>query len=156
MRSQPMTLMVISAQGHFRAGRSEPVRSSTWSPLKTVAARCRPRPGPRPQGREERFALPKPQVRLAQTVQRVLAAVDVTRPSGLRDRAILLLLIRLGLRAGEVAALAVNGIDWPQRDRPCSRQRRTGATRLRAWWASALFKPTKARRRTSGSVSTRS
>ena len=45
-------------------------------------------------------------------VQRVLAAVDVTRPSGLRDRAILLLLVRLGLRAGEVAALAVNDVDW--------------------------------------------
>ena len=53
-----------------------------------------------------------PRAVAAEDVQRVLAAVDVTRPSGLRDRAILLLLIRLGLRAGEVAALAVNDIDW--------------------------------------------
>ncbi len=45
-------------------------------------------------------------------VQRVLTGVDETRPGGLRDRAILLLLIRLGLRAGEVAALAVNDVDW--------------------------------------------
>ena len=45
-------------------------------------------------------------------VQRVLAAVDETRPGGPRDRAILLLLTRLGLRAGEVAALTVNDIDW--------------------------------------------
>ena len=49
-----------------------------------------------------------PRAIAAEDVQRVLAAVDVTRPSGLRDRAILLLLIRLGLRAGEVAGLAVN------------------------------------------------
>ena len=53
-----------------------------------------------------------PRAVAAEDVQRVLAAVDVTRPSGLRDRAILLLLVRLGLRAGEVAALAVNDIDW--------------------------------------------
>ena len=45
-------------------------------------------------------------------VQRVLAAVDETRPNGRRDRAILLLLSRLGLRAGEVAALKVKDIDW--------------------------------------------
>jgi len=48
-----------------------------------------------------------PRAVAAEDVQRVLAAVDETRPSGLRDRAILLLLIWLGLRAGEVAALAV-------------------------------------------------
>ena len=41
-------------------------------------------------------------------VQRVLAAVDETRSSGHRDRAILLLLSRLGLRAGEAA----KHVDW--------------------------------------------
>ena len=45
-------------------------------------------------------------------VQRVLAAVDETRPSGRRDRAILLLLSRLGLRAAEAAALTVKDVDW--------------------------------------------
>ena len=45
-------------------------------------------------------------------VQRVLAAVDETRPSGPRDRAILLLLSRLGLRAGEAVALTVKDVDW--------------------------------------------
>ena len=45
-------------------------------------------------------------------VQRVLAAVDQTRPNGLRDRAILLLLSRLGLRAAETAALTVKDVDW--------------------------------------------
>ena len=48
----------------------------------------------------------------ANDVQRVLAAVDETRTSGHRDRAVLLLLTRLGLRAGEVAALTVEDIDW--------------------------------------------
>ena len=45
-------------------------------------------------------------------VARVLAAVDQTRPNGLRDRAILLLLSRLGLRAAETAALTVKDVDW--------------------------------------------
>ena len=53
-----------------------------------------------------------PRALAAEDVQRVLAAVDGTRPAGPRDRAILLLLTRLGLRAGEVAALTVNDIDW--------------------------------------------
>ena len=53
-----------------------------------------------------------PRALAAEDVQRVLAAVDETRPSEPRDRAILLLLTRLGLRAGEVAALTVNDIDW--------------------------------------------
>ena len=45
-------------------------------------------------------------------LQRVLATVDETRPNGRRDRAILLLLSRLGLRAAEAAALTVKDIDW--------------------------------------------
>ena len=45
-------------------------------------------------------------------VQRVLAAVDETRPNDRRDRAILLLLSRLGLRASEAAALTVQDVDW--------------------------------------------
>ena len=44
-------------------------------------------------------------------VQRVLAAVEETA-TGRRDRAVLLLLARLGLRAGEVAALTVTTVDW--------------------------------------------
>ena len=53
-----------------------------------------------------------PRVLAAEDVQRVLAAVDETRPGGRRDRAILLLLTRLGLRAAEAAALTVNDIGW--------------------------------------------
>lgn len=45
-------------------------------------------------------------------VQQVLDAVDTSTDVGARDHAILLLLSRLGLRAGEVAALRVPDVDW--------------------------------------------
>ena len=45
-------------------------------------------------------------------VDRLLASCDQTTPVGLRDFAILTILIRLGLRAGEVAALKLGDIDW--------------------------------------------
>jgi site-specific recombinase XerD len=44
-------------------------------------------------------------------VERILAACPST-PRGIRDRAILLLLIRLGLRAGDVAALRFSDLDF--------------------------------------------
>ena len=53
-----------------------------------------------------------PRALTADDVKRVLAAVDETRPSGRRDRAILLLLSRLGLRAAEAAALTAKDVDW--------------------------------------------
>jgi len=45
-------------------------------------------------------------------VQRLLAAPDRRTRIGRRDFAVLMLLIRLGLRAGEVAALTLENIDW--------------------------------------------
>ncbi len=45
-------------------------------------------------------------------VQQLLAAPDRRRGTGRRDYAMLMLLIRLGLRAGEVAALTLDDIDW--------------------------------------------
>ena len=45
-------------------------------------------------------------------VDRVLAATDRSTPVGRRDYAILLLLARLGLRAGEIAALELDDIRW--------------------------------------------
>lgn len=47
-------------------------------------------------------------------VERVINSCDCTTPIGIRDRAILLLLARLGLRAGEVAQLKHRAIDWSQ------------------------------------------
>jgi site-specific recombinase XerD len=45
-------------------------------------------------------------------VTRILELCDRRKPRGKRDFAILLLLSRLGLRAGEVVALTLNDIDW--------------------------------------------
>ena len=42
----------------------------------------------------------------------LLASCDRELPRGLRDYAILVLLARLGLRAGEVAAMTLDDIDW--------------------------------------------
>ncbi|MFV2007999.1 MAG: tyrosine-type recombinase/integrase, partial [Longimicrobiales bacterium] len=45
-------------------------------------------------------------------VQQLLASCDLRAAIGQRDHAIMLLLARLGLRAGEVAALELGDIDW--------------------------------------------
>jgi len=45
-------------------------------------------------------------------VERVLTATDRTKLSGCRDHAILLLLARLGLRAGEIVSLELDDIRW--------------------------------------------
>lgn len=45
-------------------------------------------------------------------VERLIASCDVSSPVGLRDRAILLLLARLGLRAGDIVGLRLQDIDW--------------------------------------------
>ena len=60
-----------------------------------------------------------PQWRLS-TLPRYISATDIertietcdARPVGLRNRAILLLLARLALRAGDIVALRLNDIDW--------------------------------------------
>ncbi len=61
-----------------------------------------------------------PQYRLARTprapqvsqVRLVLAGIDRTRYGGRRDFAVLLLAAGLGLRAGEIAALRLDDLDW--------------------------------------------
>ena len=45
-------------------------------------------------------------------VERVIASCDRSSPVGRRDRAILLLLARLGLRAGDIVHLRLSDIDW--------------------------------------------
>jgi integrase/recombinase XerD len=45
-------------------------------------------------------------------VQKVLDSCDRNRPAGRRDFAILLLLARLGLRAGEIATIKLDDLDW--------------------------------------------
>lgn len=48
----------------------------------------------------------------AEQVDQMLAGCDRSRPVGQRDYALLLLLARLGLRAGEVAAMRLEDLDW--------------------------------------------
>ena len=48
----------------------------------------------------------------AEEVNRLIAASNGTTPGRLRDRAILLMLARLGLRSGDVATLRLSDIDW--------------------------------------------
>ena len=45
-------------------------------------------------------------------VERVIASCNLNTPKGKRDRAILLLLARLGLRAGDIVKLSLGDIDW--------------------------------------------
>jgi len=48
----------------------------------------------------------------AEEVERVIASCDLRTPIGVRDRSVLLLLSRLGLRAGDVAHLTLTDINW--------------------------------------------
>ena len=45
-------------------------------------------------------------------VERIISSCDPSSPVGIRDRAILLLLARLGLRAGDIVQLRLGDIDW--------------------------------------------
>lgn len=48
----------------------------------------------------------------SEDVERVIASCDRATPIGRRDRAILLLLARLGFRAGDIVGLTLGDIDW--------------------------------------------
>jgi site-specific recombinase XerD len=50
----------------------------------------------------------------ADDVERIIAACDRSSPMARRDRAMLLLLARLGLRAGDVVGLRLGDIEWGQ------------------------------------------
>lgn len=50
----------------------------------------------------------------AEEIERVIDTCDCTTMIGARDRAVLLLLARLGLRASDVTALQLDDIDWEQ------------------------------------------
>jgi site-specific recombinase XerD len=53
-----------------------------------------------------------PRYLAADDVERLIASCNLTSPIGKRDRAILLLLARLGLRAGDIVQLRLCDIDW--------------------------------------------
>lgn len=61
----------------------------------------------------------------AAKVEALINSCDTTTPTGIRDRAILLLLARLGLRAGDIMRLRIDDIDWQQGSlRVCGKGRR--------------------------------
>lgn len=53
-----------------------------------------------------------PRTLSAGQVQALIAAADTSTPAGRRDRAIVVLISRLALRAGEVAALVLDDLNW--------------------------------------------
>ena len=61
-------------------------------------------------------------------VQRIINVCDPVIPLGARDRAIILMLSRLGLRSGDVAGLSLGDIDWTR-----ARIRVSGKSRTPAW-----------------------
>ncbi len=66
-----------------------------------------------------------PRYLAADDVERMIASCDVGKSHGVRDRAILLLLARLGLRAGDVLDLRLNDLRWAEGTlRVCGKGRR--------------------------------
>jgi len=45
-------------------------------------------------------------------IDHMIASCDLDKPLGIRDRAILLLMVRLGLRAGDIMAMRLDDLDW--------------------------------------------
>lgn len=66
-----------------------------------------------------------PRVLAAADVERIIASCDLSSPVGMRDRAILLLLARLGLRSGDIVQLRLQDIDWKEATiQVCGKSRR--------------------------------
>lgn len=65
-----------------------------------------------------------------EAVQRVLGACERSTVRGKRDYAILLLLARLGLRAGEIVALQLDDIDWANAELAIRSKKGEGWARL--------------------------
>ena len=77
----------------------------------------------------------------AAKVEALINSCDTTTPNGIRDHAVLLLLARLGLRAGDIMRLAINDIDWQQGSlRVCGKGRREAKLPLPQDVGDALLK----------------
>jgi site-specific recombinase XerD len=106
--------VALDAAGTTSRAQAKTVVTALRVYLRFLAARGECRPGldyavpPIPQWRLS--ALPR--YLPPGDVERVIASCDTATPQGLRDRAILLLLARLGLRAGDVFDLRIGDLDW--------------------------------------------
>jgi len=67
-----------------------------------------------------------PSIWTEEQVAALLAAIDVASPLGKRDRVILLLACRLGIRAGDIRTLTLDALKW-QTGRIAFAQQKTGA-----------------------------
>ena len=75
---------------------------------------------------KSRTLLKPPRYIPMEDIERLVSSCDVGTAAGLRDRAILLLLARLALRAGDISALQLTDIDWRNgRLRVCGKSRRS-------------------------------
>jgi integrase len=79
-----------------------------------------------PVTRSRQAALPR--YVSAEVVEKIIGACSPERICGVRDRAILLLLARLGLRADDVVKLRLDDLDWER-----ARLRVAGKGRREAW-----------------------
>lgn len=77
----------------------------------------------------------------ATKVEKLINSCDTATPAGIRDRAILLLLARLGLRAGDIMDLRIDDIDWQEGTlRVCGKGRREATLPLPQDAGDALLK----------------
>lgn len=78
-----------------------------------------------------RTAAPLPRYVEPNAIEALIASCDTATATGLRDRAVLLLLARLALRPGDIAALQLNDIDWDRATvTVCGKSRRSEALPL--------------------------
>ena len=112
--ARALRAFVLERAGHGGMGRAKTVVTAARMFLRFLIAVGRCPPGldhALPAMAHWRLAA-LPKYLPVETVERVLASCDLTTPSGVRDRAVLMLLARLGFRAGDVAALRWRDIDW--------------------------------------------
>ena len=110
-----ITRFVLRYAGSLSPGRAKLLVTALRSVLRFLLQHGEIEPDlaasvPTVAGRRRLSTVPK--FLTAEEIQCLLAGCNRSTPTGRRDYAILLLLARLGLRAGEVVALDLDDIDW--------------------------------------------
>lgn len=113
-QAEALRTFVLDRAGCFGIGRAKTVVTAVRMFLRFLIAMGRCAPGlddAIPTIAHWRLAA-LPKYLPAEAVEQVIDSCDLSTPIGVRDRAVLLLLARLGLRAGDVAGLKLSAIDW--------------------------------------------
>jgi site-specific recombinase XerD len=106
---------VVLNQGPLRARASVRLTATVLRGyLRFLAAhgKCRPELIHAVPSVARRSVIPLPRYVGPATIERIVASCDAATSASLRDRAIILLLARLGLRAGDICQLRLADIDW--------------------------------------------